>query len=269
MNIIKFRYNKYPPTILYIMVIFGIAFGFLLYYLILIFSGITKGPKYAPTYFREHTKHAIYLIFGLIPIVMFLPSWIAAKYWGSKEEEALIKMYTDYAILCWKNKEVRIEKGKLHIKRPEPHPHWYTSYILKTPEQRIVLVTSVKEAKEKKNSWLSLDIAMDKLSVYKKLKKGKCEESSTVSFYGINIVLDVTSPTVFENTPYYVDYKSMITIPDVPFVTCMIRERKNPVHVVGEIGIDIQFLDFVDFNESKLKQQSIIAVIELDEQIEL
>ncbi len=43
--------------------------------------------------------------------------------------------------------------------------------VLKFPGHRIVLVTSVKESKEKRSSWLSLDKAMGELSAYRKSKR--------------------------------------------------------------------------------------------------
>lgn len=166
MKSIRFRYNKYPPSVLYIMVIFAVALGFLVYYVILVFLGIDKGPEYVPAYFSKHTNHAIYMIFGLIPICMMLPAWIAAKLWGSRDEVAQLKLYKNYAVLYFRNEELRIEKGNLKIKVPEPHPHWYTAYILKAPGRRIVLVTSVKEDKETVRARLSLDMAMQELSAY-------------------------------------------------------------------------------------------------------
>lgn len=168
---VRFRYNKYTPGILYIMLIVGVSLGFLSYYLILKASGIWDGPETEPAYFSEHPNHAVYLIFGLIPIVMLLPAWIVAKCWGSRDEEAQLDLYEDYAVLRMGNREIRIEKGKLRIKIPEPHPHWYLTYILKFPDHRIVLVTSVKESKEKRSSWLSLDKAMGELSAYRKSKR--------------------------------------------------------------------------------------------------
>ncbi len=268
MQRIKFRCNKYSPAVLYIMVICGVALGFGIYAEILISSGIAKGPEYAPLYFREHTDHAVYLMLALLPVVMLIPAWLAAKCWGSKEEEAQLKLYEDHAILYFGSKEVRIEKGELRIKTPKLQPHWYTVYVLKAPEYRIVLVASVKELKEKSGSGISLDIAMDRLSYYKKLKKGEQEERTRVDFYGIQIALGITTPLVFDGSPYYVDYESRVSLLDVPFVTCMIRERKNPVHVVGDMVIDIRFLEGDDFDETNLKQQAILEIIELDEQIE-
>ncbi len=268
MESIKFRCNKYTPVVLYMLLIFGVAFGFSVYYGILLFSGIAKGPEYAPAYFREHSDHAIWLIFGLIPVAMLLPAWIAAKCWGSREEEAQLKLYEDYAVLYWKNKEVYMQKGELRIKIPKPHPHWYKVYILKVPGQRLVLVSSVKEAKEKRGLRLSLDMAMDKLSAYRKLKKGERKKEKVIDFYGITIVPGHTTPAVFEDSPYYADYKNMVRIEGMPFVSCMLRERKNPVHVVGDMGIDIRFLEGSDYDEMKLKRQAILEIIELDEEVE-
>ena len=131
MKSIKFRYNKYSPGVLYMMLVFGVVLGLLFFYAFLVLSGMEKGPEYGPAYFREHPKHAVYLIFGLIPIAMALPAWVAKKCWSSKEEEAQLEIYEDYAVLCFRNKELRIEKGELRINIPNPHPYWYTTYILK------------------------------------------------------------------------------------------------------------------------------------------
>lgn len=265
---IQFRCNKYPLAVLYILMICGIVLSLCVYAGILTLSGIAKGPEYAPAYFREHSDHAIWLIFGLIPVAMLLPAWIAAKCWGSKEEEAQLVLYENYAVLYWKDKEVHIQKGELRIKIPKPHPHWYRVYILKVPGQRLVLVSSVKEAKKSGASWLSLDMAMEKLSAYKKPKKGEREEERVIDFYGINIALGLTTPTVFEDSPYYADYKNIVSVEEMPFVSCMIRERKNPVHVVGDMGIDIRLLEGKDLGEASLKHRAISEIIELDEEVE-
>ena len=104
MRRITFQCNKYSPGVLYIMVLFGVIVGLLTFYAFLVFSGIEKGPEDGPVYFREHPMHAVYVIFGLIPIAMSLPAWIAAKCWSSKEEEAQLELYEDHAVLYWKNK---------------------------------------------------------------------------------------------------------------------------------------------------------------------
>ncbi len=40
-----------------------------------------------PQYFKDHPKHAVYLIFGLIPISMLVPTWIIFKFWSRGEDE--------------------------------------------------------------------------------------------------------------------------------------------------------------------------------------
>lgn len=271
MSAIKFYYNKYPPAILYIMVIFGVALGFLVYGAVLSFSGIAKGPEYAPAYFKTHPDHAVYLIFGLIPVVMLIPVWVAVKCWGNRDEEAGLRLYEDSAVLSFRDREVRIRKNDFRLRTISPRGG-YTAYTLKIPGQRrMVFVSSMRERKEnKKKQWLSLDIAMVKLQLYQREERG--EEAKTVTavkFYEMDIVCGLANPSVFDDSPYYVDYESMAAIPDAPFVTCLIRERRNPVHVVGDMGIDTVFLTPDELNAEILRQQTILSVIELDEEISL
>lgn len=165
MRKINFRYNKNTPIMLYIMLIIGIAVGFFLYYEFLIYSGIASTNELQ--YFKEHPKHAVYLIFGLIPISMLVPTWIVFKFWSREDEEAELELYDDYAILKMKNEKIKIQKGELEIKFPQPQAILYTTYILKLPDQKIVFVGSLKE---KRKSMLSLNIAIEELSAYKKRK---------------------------------------------------------------------------------------------------
>ena len=165
MRKINFRYNKNTPTLLYIMVIIGIVIGILLCYEFLIYLGFASTNE--PQYFKDHPKHAVYLIFGLIPISMLVPFWIVFKFWSREDEDAELELYDDYAILKMKNEKIRIQKGELEIKFPQPQAILYTTYILKLPEQKIVFVGSLKE---KRKSKLSLNIAIKELSAYKKRK---------------------------------------------------------------------------------------------------
>ena len=95
MRRIRFRYNKYSPGVFYIMVVLGVTLGLLILYEFIIFSGIAEGPEQGPAYFREHPKHAVVLIFALIPVAMLLPVWIAKKWWSRTEEEAKIELYEE------------------------------------------------------------------------------------------------------------------------------------------------------------------------------
>ena len=161
MRKINFRYNKNTPISLYIMISLGIAIGFFLYYEFLMFLGIASANE--PQYFKDNPRHAIYLIFGLIPVTMFLSTWIVFKFWSREDEEAELELYDDYAILKMKNEKIKIQKGKLEIKFPQPQAILYTTYILKTPEQKIVFVGSLKE---KRKSNISLKLAMEELLDY-------------------------------------------------------------------------------------------------------
>ena len=161
MRKINFRYNKNTPISLYIMISLGIAIGFFLYYEFLMFLGITSANE--PQYFKDNPRHAIYLIFGLIPVTMFLSTWIVFKFWSREDEEAELELYDDYAILKMRNEKIKIQKGKLEIKFPQPQAILYTTYILKTPDQKIVFVGSLKE---KRKSNISLKLAMEELLDY-------------------------------------------------------------------------------------------------------
>ena len=164
MRKINFRYNKNTPIRLYIMISLGIAIGFFLYYEFLMFLGIASANE--PQYFKDNPRHAIYLIFGLIPIAMLVPTWITFKFWSREDEDAELELYDDYAILKIKNEKIKIQKGELEIKFPQPQAILYTTYILKLPEQRIVFVGSLKE---KKKSKLSLNVAIEELLDYENI----------------------------------------------------------------------------------------------------
>lgn len=161
MRKINFRYNKNTPISLYVMISLGIAIGFFLYYEFLMFLGIASANE--PQYFKDNPRHAIYLIFGLIPVTMFLSTWIVFKFWSREDEEAELELYDDYAILKMRNEKIKIQKGKLEIKYPQPQAILYTTYILKTPDQKIVFVGSLKE---KRKSNISLKLAMEELLDY-------------------------------------------------------------------------------------------------------
>ena len=143
------------------MISLGVAIGFFLYYEFLMFLGIASPNE--PQYFKDNPRHAIYLIFGLIPVTMFLSTWIVFKFWSREDEEAELELYDDYAILKMRNEKIKIQKGKLEIKFPQPQAILYTTYILKTPDQKIVFVGSLKE---KRKSNISLKLAMEELLDY-------------------------------------------------------------------------------------------------------
>ncbi len=271
MNVVNFRYNKYSESTLYIMILLNILIGLLIYAAIMYYSGIARGPEYAPEYFRTHTEHAVYFMFGLLPVFTLIPMWMGFKSWGRSEKTGRIDLYEDYAVIYFDNKEICINKGELRIKSASPRSHWYNLYILKIPKKKIKFCTSIIESKEKRGNvfGLSLDIAMDRLEYYRKQKKGDQSMPHSATFYEMEIVFGITTPEIFDNSPYYVEYNSPVIIPGAPFVTCLIRDRKEPIHVVGDMEIDIRMLNKNDYDENVLRKQPILAVIELDEKIGL
>lgn len=265
MNTIYFRYNKHSHYLLYFMVIFGIVVGLVLDAYLLNISGITKGPEFTPDFLRGREDVALYIIFGSIPIAMLLPTFFAYRFWGKAEEKASIRFWEDHAILYYRNKEMLINRGKVKIDILTGKATLYDTYKVILPERKIYFHNSIIEKKEKKGKVLSLDIAMQRLVFFEE-KKGKIK----VSFYGLNIILERTTPEIFDNSPYYLDYGSIVEIKEGNFATCLIRERKNPIHVVGDLEIDTSFFNENEvLNENNLRKQPILAVIELDEQISL
>ena len=81
--------------------------------------------------------------------------------------------------------------------------------------------------------------------------------------------MGITTPAVFDSSPYYVDHESMLIVMEAPFVTCMIKERNNPVHVVGKVQIDRRLLRNSALAEMQLNRQAILDIVELDEHMEM
>ena len=107
----------------------------------------------------------------MIPKFILVTAWFAKKIWSREDLEGYIDLYEGYALLNWREQEVQINKGDLIIKIPKPQPFWYETYILKLPDRKITLISSVRENKEKKRGKRSLNIAIGALSDYKGSKK--------------------------------------------------------------------------------------------------
>lgn len=256
MDVFKFRYNKCPRAILYIGVLFAVGGGLLLFAGMLDRLGISQGPEYAPLYFKENPKHAVYFIFALIPPFMLLPALIVYLLWSGQDKEAFLTFFEDYALLRYNKKEVRINKGELTIRG---------NYTLTAPNLSISFSPSPKEKRNR--YYTSLDIAINKLLYFRKLERGEKENDLYLTFYDFKIIPWRTTLQIFDASPYYADYDNIITVPNLPFVYCMLRERENPVHVVGDTQIYMDSLNSHNLQEKNLKKRPIISLIELDEQI--
>ncbi len=269
MSTIKFRYNKYSDKFFVFLSFLVLITGLFLWATIIYFSGITKGPEYALEYFKKHTNHAIYLMFGSIPFCLGLPLWFTFLWWKRKDEEALLQLYENYAILYYRNNKIRINKGELVINTKYNRIQTQLSTTLKISGKKINFTSSYLEKKEKRKAKeeLSLDVAIEKLMYYE--KGNKEEKNYSTTFYEFKIVLGITTPEIFEDSAYYVDYDDVVIVSEAPFVNCYIREKANPIHVVGDMLIDIRGLKDNNFNKVNLTKQTILEIIEVDEKIEI
>ena len=93
--------------------------------------------------------------------------------------------------------------------------------------------------------------------------------SSAFTIQGVEIWRGKTLPTVFDKTGYYVDYANACYTEGVPLISCLVRERATPSHVVGDIGL----LDDEDnedaIPEEVLRTRPVVDGVELNEIIEL
>ncbi len=159
--------------------------------------------------------------------------------------------------------------------------------IIKTPTEKIYLHYSIKERTKEMKSWSAyvkegrrprikfyystLFAAMEKLMYYDDTYNINGDESDNTNdrgfstkFYEFDIIIGITTPEIFNNSKYYVDYNDIITL-DNTYVCCNIIDKKNSKHLVGNMLIDTRFLNDNNFNEVNLSKQSIIEIIELDE----
>lgn len=71
--------------------------------------------------------------------------------------------------------------------------------------------------------------------------------------------------------PYYVDYVDYVDcvfLDELPRAVCFIHERSDSSHILGTIEIDISLLTKEEWTEEKLREQTISAVMELDEYVD-
>ena len=187
------------------------------------------------------------------------------------------------AILHYKGKEITLEKGefsvsygKVHFGRNGISNFIYpVVYVIKTKNEKFKIYKSVQEAYElttfkqrmkKICPELSLDIAMNALIKLSNTKNKKIKNE--ISYIGnIEIVLNISTIDVFENTDYFVDIENALVLKDVPFITCDIYESKNSNHLIGEIALLDDEKNGKLPSVEELKKRVIVSVIKLDEYI--
>ena len=235
--------------------------------------------------FWDNNPNIALILVLLLPLILLVLFIITGSilYRQLIDSKGVLNIFNNYAILYYKGKEITLEKGefslsygKVHFGRNGISNFLYpVVYVIKTKNEKFKIYKSVQEAYElttfrqrmkKLCPELSLDIAMNALIKLSNTKNKKIKNE--ISYIGnIEIVLNISTLDVFENTDYFVDIENALVLKDVPFITCDIYESKNSNHLIGEIALlDDEKNDKLPSVE-ELKKRVIVSVIKLDEYI--
>ena len=232
--------------------------------------------------FWDNNPNIALILVLLLPLILLVLFIITGSilYRQFIDSKGILNIFNNYAILHYKGKEITLEKGefslsygKVHFGRNGICNFLYpVVYVIKTKNEKFKIYKSVQEAYElttfkqrmkKLCPELSLDIAMNAL-----IKLSNTKIKNKISYIGnIEIVLNISTLDVFEDTDYFVDIENAFALKDVPFITCDIYENKNSNHLIGEIALlDDEKNDKLPSVE-ELKKRVIVSVIKLDEYI--
>ena len=235
--------------------------------------------------FWDNNPNIALILVLLLPLILLILFIITGSilYRQLIDSKGILNVFNNYAILYYEGKEITLEKGefslsydKVNFGRNGISNFLYPIvYVIKTKNKKYRIYKSVQEAYElttfgqrmkKLCPELSLDIAMNSLIKLSNTKNKKIKNE--ISYIGnIEIVLNISTIDVFENTDYFVDIENAFALKDVPFITCDIYENKDLEHLIGEIGlIDDEKNDKLPSVE-ELKKRVIVSVIKLDEYI--
>lgn len=262
---IRFRHNKHSQNALYLSLIIFVFLGLFACYLILDLIGITKGTmQEVPQYFKDHPDHAIYTIFVTIILSMSISALIPFLWWRSEDEEAILRLWDSYAILIYKGQEIRIDKGSLKIELLKARGSNLYCYRLKIPGRSILLNPSrIEKRKSSHIHFSSLEMAMDSLYYYE--QDSLISEKLETSFYDFKLILNLTNASLFDDSPYFVDFEYGIVMSEEGCFSALIREKEDADHIVGDLLIDIRNMEEGKLQPEYLKKRPIVAILELDE----
>ena len=235
--------------------------------------------------FWDNNPNIALILVLLLPLILLVLFIITGSilYRQLIDSKGILNIFNNCAILHYKGKEITLEKGefslsygKVHFGRNGICNFLYpVVYVIKKKNEKFKIYKSVQEAYElttfkqrmkKICPELSLDIAMNALIKLSNTKNKKIKNE--ISYIGnIEIVLNISTLDVFEDTDYFVDIENAFALKDVPFITCDIYENKNSNHLIGEIALlDDEKNDKLPSVE-ELKKRVIVSVIKLDEYI--
>ena len=263
---LTFRHNRRSPDLLSLAagaaMLLGVLAGLALIHIL---GAAEDSHGLFHEWFDTHPQEAVYILFTSIPVLMIIPVYFVHRWWRREDQEARLTLYDDRALLFYKGQEIPIPKGELTLQMRTGF--LFNTIILRIPHRRISLAPSMLE-KDVKMRERSLYRAMERLLYYHKVRKGEIADSFSEQFYGLTILFGITTPEIFDSSPYYVDYSSCTELPEMPHLPCFVRERANPAHVVGEVALDGVQLASSNMCEATLRKRAIMAIVELDEQIE-
>ncbi|WP_338996991.1 hypothetical protein LC565_03970 [Fusobacterium animalis] len=235
--------------------------------------------------FWDNNPNIALILVLLLPLILLVLFIITGSilYRQLIDSKGVLNIFNNYAILYYKGKEITLEKGEFSVSYGKVYFGrngicnflYPVVYVIKTKNEKFKIYKSVQEAYElttfrqrmkKLCPELSLDIAMNALIKLSNTKNKKIKNE--ISYIGnIEIVLNISTIDVFENTDYFVDIENAFALKDVPFITCDIYENKNSNHLIGEIALLDDEKNGKLPSVEELKKRVIVSVIKLDEYI--
>lgn len=288
MKTYNFRYNRLMPGGIVNFIFLGLfwigSIPVSMYILFFLGIGGIFGSK-GTVFWDNNSKLAITLIF-LLPVILIVIFTIIASILYRHfldAKDGVITIFNNYAKLYYKGKEITLEKGEFSILYDRVkfgrngaadflHPITYL-YTIKIKNKKHRICTSTQEGHDLTTFWqrvkrvcpeLSLSTAMNALI---KLANTENNEIKNEIFYigSVQIITNVSTLEVFENTDYFVDIENSLAIKDVPFIVCDIYESKGSNHLIAEVGLmDNEKNDKLPTME-ELKRRVIVSGLELDE----
>lgn len=273
MKTIDFRYSrKGNPVVrmIFIGCFWMLGFG---WFLVLEKFGLQRGfqtvpMRELPLFWRD--KPQLTLAVSIVPILLWMPfstllalrirTWIM-------EERGRAEFRGEKVLLCFQGKELVVDK-KTEILSCRGYGRYmkFRCYQITKEGNRYYINESPREVRE-----LGRRRGREgaKTSLYKTMQEILPYTKESVFIGGIPLIFDFTRPTVFDDSAYYVDYDNIFLPEGIGIATCLVRERDNPSHVVGDLGFEDDVRHKTPPDEAVLRALPIIEAVELDEWIEV
>ncbi len=162
METIHSRYNRLSHHALYLMLIVAFLAGIGLVRLVFV-DWLKMDRGEGPQLFQEHPNLAVWTFFGSLPTSTLSLCYAAYRLWGRRDAEGCLELHAGYAVVRREDREFRVERNELPIRLRYSPTIAYGFYLLRTPRERMALIPSQLEGKERKRRKGSLDGAMKRL----------------------------------------------------------------------------------------------------------